>query len=490
MRMTRWKLGGLTSGVAVFAGLTLGGISGIGEPEVERRAAAAAAVTALMAILWLTESLPIYATACLPLVLFPVVRPFQGGSVANLREAALPYVHPYIFLFMGGMGIAAAMQQWNLHRRIALGIMRRIGTGPRRLLLGVLLATACISLWISNTATATMMVPIALSVIREIERQSGGKRLPEFGAALMLAVAWGANVGGIGTKIGTAPNAQFAGFMERQGLQISFLRFSAVGLGFVVLFLPMAFALLWRVGRRDAPASGAGAEALREECARLGPVRRGEGVVLSTFAAAAVLWIFGQPLAEGLRTLSGLHRLTVAHVEGSVAMAAALLLMMLRVGGRQVLGLSSLRLVPWPTLLLLGGGFSMAEAIQGSGLSDWMAERMLVLRDVPPLIQVVAATVATVALSAVASNTATIAVMLNVLRGAVPAGQMTTVLFAATIASSCDFALPAGTPPNAIVFGSGYLTVPKMARSGAVLDLAAAVIAALWCSAVVPALVG
>jgi solute carrier family 13 (sodium-dependent dicarboxylate transporter), member 2/3/5 len=484
-RFTPWKLAGLLAGFLAFALL-----AGLDSPlkhgaEWGPRPAYAAAGAALMAIWWLTEALPIYVTACVPLVLFPLLGVFGPGLGANVRQSVLPYVDPYIFLFAGGMGIAAAMQQWNLHRRIALGIMDRVGTDPRRLLAGFLVATAFISLWISNTATAAMMMPIGIAVISQIEDHVGGRRLARYGMAIMLSIAYGANVGGIGTKIGTAPNAQFSGFMERLDISISFLQFLAVGLPFVLMFLPVVWWMLWRIGREDGLTGEIGADVVAGELVKLGPVRRPERIVLGVFLATAVLWIAGKWLTSLLAPHVTLFELTSAHFEGGVAMLAALLLLLWRTQGRQVLGFRALSRVPWETLLLLGGGFAMAAAIQKSGLSGFMSSQLAVVRGLPPFGQVLLASVATVALSAVASNTATIAVMLVVLKDAVAPEIMTTVLFAATIACSCDFALPAGTPPNAIVFGSGYVTIPRMARTGVVLDLLAAVLAAVWCWVIV-----
>jgi sodium-dependent dicarboxylate transporter 2/3/5 len=326
-----------------------------------------------------------------------------------------------------------------------------------------------------------MLMPIGMAVIAQIEEQTGGRRLARYGMAIMLSIAYGSNVGGIGTKIGTAPNAQFSGFMERMGVSVSFLQFMAVGLPFVLLFLPVVWWMLWRIGRGDGLAGEIGAEVVEGELARLGRIRRPERIVLGVFLTAAALWIIGKWLTALLAPRVTLFRLTSAHVEGGIAVLAAFTLMLWRSGGRQVLGFRALSRVPWETLLLLGGGFAMAAAIQKSGLSDFMSAQLAAVRGLPPFGQVVLASVATVALSAVASNTATIAVMLVVLRDAVAPEVMTTTLFAATIACSCDFALPAGTPPNAIVFGSGYVTIPRMARTGAVLDLLAALLVAGWC---------
>ncbi|HBL30807.1 MAG TPA: sodium:sulfate symporter [Acidobacteria bacterium] len=482
LSFSRWKLAGLFGGLLAFALLAGLDTPLRHDPAFGARPAYAAAGAALMAIWWLTEAIPIYWTACVPIVLFPLFGVFGDAP----EKALLPYVDPYIFLFAGGMGIAAAMQQWNLHRRIALTIMDRIGSDPRRLLAGTLLSTAFISLWISNTATAAMMMPIGLAIIAQLEAQRDGRRLAGYGMAIMLAIAYGANVGGIGTKIGTAPNAQFSGFMERMGSPVSFLQFLVVGLPFVLLFLPVVWWMLWRIGRQDGLSGEIGAGVISGELARLGAVKRPERIVLAVFLATAGLWIGSKWITAFLKPHVTLVTLGSSHVEGGIAMLAALVLLLWRSQGRQVLGFRALSRIPWETLLLLGGGFAMAAAIQESGLSAWLGQQLLAVRGLPPFSQVVLASVAVVALSAVASNTATIAVMLVVLRDAVSPEILPVVLFAATIACSCDFALPAGTPPNAIVFGSGYVTIPRMARTGALLDLAAALLAALWCWWIVP----
>lgn len=485
MRLTPWKIGGLAAGIVAFVLLLALDTPLKHYGSYGARPAHAAAVAALMAIWWLTEALPIYLTACVPLILYPLLGVFGDGIGKNIAESALPYVDPYIFLFAGGMCIAAAMQQWGLHRRIALQIMRMIGTNPRHLLFGFLAATAFISLWISNTATATMLVPIGIAMIAQLERQLGGRRLKHYGMAIMMSIAYASNIGGIGTKIGTAPNAQFAGFMERIGVEISFLQFMAVGLPFVLMLLPIAWLLLWTIGRRDGLQGDMGATIVAEERAMLGRTTHVEWIVLSVFLATAALWIAGKPLTTWLQGEITFIKITSAHVEGGVAMLAAIVLMLMRTKKGPVLALRSLRSVPWETLLLLGGSFAMAAGIQSSGLSDWMGMQLGGVRDLPPFLQVLLTSLSTVGLSAVASNTATIGIMLNVLKGVVSPGLLNTVLFTATIASSCDFALPAGTPPNAIVFGSGYVSIPRMARTGVVLDLLAAVLAAAWCWLVV-----
>ncbi len=480
----------LALGLAAFAALAL-----IDSPlhhfgEHGALPALAAGVTAWMAIWWIGEAVALWCTALIPLALYPFARVYGDGFGANLWGAFAPYIDPYIFLFLGGMGIAAAMQQWNLHRRVALAIMRRVGTAPGRLLFGVLAATSLVSLWISNTATAAMMLPIGLAVLKELERQAG-KRLASFGCAMMLAIAYGANVGGMGTKIGTVPNAQLAGFLaQERGIDLSFLQFMAIGLPFVIVFVPVLWLALWRVGRADAPSGAMGRAALDREAGQLGAIQRGERVVMFAFLAAATLWIAGKPITDWLKPAVTAFKLGTSHVEAAIALSAAAMLLLWRVGGERVLAPRSFKLLQWDALVLLGGGFSMAAAVEASGLSGWLGAQLAVLREFPPFAQVVLASLATVTLSAFASNVATTAVMLPILMSSVAPGVANVTLVSSALASSCDFALPAGTPPNAIVFGSGYVKVPVMARTGVLLDVLAALIVSAWCWWIVPRIIG
>jgi sodium-dependent dicarboxylate transporter 2/3/5 len=468
-----WQRIGLIAGpiaflLVAFVPSGLHRIEGLGH-----RPAYAAAVAALMAVWWFTEAIPIAVTACLPLVLYPSFGVFGGGVVADAKRAAAPFTDAYIFLFLGGMVIGAAMEQWGLHRRVALYIMRAIGAEPKRLLLGVIVATASVSLWIPNTATAVMMVPIAMALIRQLEAAHGGKKLLAYGCSLMLAVAYASNVGGVGTKIGTGTNSIFAGFVsEKLHYDISFLRYMVLGLPFVMLFLPLVWWVLWRVGRHDAPSETHGREVLDRELAKLGPWSSKEKLVAVVFVIAAVLWVFGDPIRsvthESVARAIGIKP-AGKHYEAAIAMLAALALLLTRgVSVRAALG------IPWGTLLLLGGSFAMAAGIEGSGLSGWVALQLEPVARLPLVGQLALATSATVLLSAIASNTATINLMLNVLP------RSLVVLGASSIAASCDFALPAGTPPNAIVFGSGYVRLPVMMRIGIVLDIAAIAVVTLY----------
>ncbi len=472
--MTRTRLIGLVSG-PVAAALLLLVPSGLHQlPGMGHRPAAAAAVAAWMALWWFTEAIPMAWTSLLPLVLFPLLGVYGGEStLGDVGRAAAPFTDAYIFLFMGGMALGGALEQWGLHRRIALIIMRAIGTGPQRLLLGMLTATAAVSLWISNTATAVMMVPIGMALMAQLEL-SEGRRLQHFGAALMLAVAYGSNVGGIGTKIGTPTNSVFAGVVARRfGTEVGFLEYMVAALPFVILFIPIAWWVLWRLGRQDRLGPGQGVDVIQQELTKLGPLSSGERTVGLVFLTAAVLWIAADPLrswlAPAFASAFGGFKLLGKHYEAGVAMLAAGLLVVI---GR--LSLAALRRVPWDSLLLLGGGFALAAGIEASGLSQWLSLRLSGLEAMSPMAQHATVATTTILLSAIASNTATVNVMLNVLPASRP------LLAVSTFASSCDFALPAGTPPNAIVFGSGYVRLPVMMRAGISLDLLAAALLTLY----------
>jgi solute carrier family 13 (sodium-dependent dicarboxylate transporter), member 2/3/5 len=473
-RRSVWQWAGLALGIAAFLLLALVP-NGLDRIEGHgHRPAYAAGVAAMMALWWLFEAAPIAVTACLPLIFFPVLGVFGKGPAGDTRRTVEPFVDAYIFLFMGGMAIGAAMEQWKLHRRVALHIMRAVGTDPKRLLLGMLIATATISLWISNTATAVMMMPIGVALIAQLESQRGGKRLEHFGGAIMLAVAYASNVGGIGTKIGTGTNSIFCGFVsEKLGRDIGFLQYIALGAPFVLLFIPLVWLALWRTARRDDLGAGHARELLDSELAAMGPMSRGERKVAAVFVIAAALWIAGDPIRKAVAphvpALWEGFKLQGKHYEATVAMLAALALAVMG-----ALSLASLRRLHWGTLVLLGGSFAMAAGIEGSGLSRWMAGELAVVSGLPLLQQIGIASLGTVVLSAVASNTATVNVALNVLPPAMP------VLSATAIAASCDFMLPAGTPPNAIVFGSGYVRLPTMIKTGFVLDLAAVVLVTLY----------
>ncbi len=421
----------------------------------------AAAVSLWMAIWWITEALPIPATALLPIVLFPLL------GVRSIEEATAPYAHPVIFLFMGGFLLAQAMQRWGLHRRLALHIIQRLGSRPAHLVLGFMLAGAFLSLWVSNTATALMMLPIALSVFELLEeRVAEQPALRAFEAALVLSIAYGCNIGGMGTLIGTPPNALLAGFLsETYGYELSFAAWLPLGLPIVAIGLLLTYLLLtyglfpW--GRQLQVEAGA---LIRAELKALGSVQPAERRVAWVFAVTALLWIVRPLLSQWVPGLS----------DAGIAMGAALVLFLLPAGqGQRLLDWESARHLPWGILLLFGGGLSMADAITDTGLARWIGQQVGGLAGWPPLFIVLLATGSIVFLTEITSNTAVAAAFLPVLASAaVGLGQNPLLLTVpATLGASCAFMLPVATPPNAVVYSTGRITMAEMARAGFWLNL-------------------
>jgi sodium-dependent dicarboxylate transporter 2/3/5 len=474
----------------------------------------AAATVALMSCWWITEPVPLWATACLPILTFPIL------SKASLGMVLLQYFDPVNFLFLGGMWIAACMEQWGLHRRIALGIVSKIGTSPRRIVLGFMLATGFITLWISNTAAAVMMFPIAMAVLRKFEEQHSrsDELLQRFGLALMLGIAYAASIGGIGTKIGTGTNLVF---VKNSPQPIDFVTWAMMGMPVVLISIPLVWFYLVRFGARvpDRDFPG-GAETIRSERARLGKMKYGESVALVAFIAAALLWIFRRDIELGGVVILGWSRLvpwdwkemlagtgwpqSVQKIfsdpgDAAVSMSIAAILFFWPVrrkgaeaGHRFALSVSSASRVSWGMLVLLGGGFAMAYGIQASGLSDAIAGNLSHIGKLNSFMATLTVAFIAIGLTEVASNTATASILLPILAasasgfGLDPLPLMLTV----TMAASFGFMLPAGTPPNAIVYSSGYITVPQMARSGLIVDIFGAVLVSLISYFLVPWVLG
>jgi len=408
-----------------------------------------------MAVWWITEAVPIPATALLPVVLFPLI------GAADLAAATSPYANPVIFLFLGGFLIAQAVQRWGLHRRIALSVLRAAGTGPERVVGAFMLATALLSMWVSNTATAVMMLPIGLSVV-----ELTGRRDSRFAIALMLGIAYAASIGGVGTLVGTPPNALLAGFMrETYGITVGFAQWMLVAVPLVAVMLPIAWLVLTRLVFRVRSDRIEGWEdVLARESAALGRPGRGEVVTAAVFALTALAWI--------LRPLLGPH----APSDAGIAITGGLLLFVLPVDGRRgvhALDWATAVKLPWDVLLLFGGGLSLAGAISRSGLADWLGSSLAALGFLPLLAVMGLVTVLIIFLTELTSNTATTAAFLPILAAlAVGLGQNPFFLVVpAALAASCAFMLPVATPPNAIVYGSGCVTIPRMARAGVVLNV-------------------
>lgn len=446
-----------------------------------------AAVAFLMAVWWTTEAIPIPATALVPLPAFPML------GVLDAPTTAAPYANELIFLFMGGFIIAVALERWGLHRRIALTIVHAVGTSPERLVLGFMLATAFLSMWISNTATVTMMLPVAVAVGEMLRPQDTHGRY-EFGIALMLGIAYSASIGGVATLIGTPPNAVLAGAAnELLGIQIGFVQWMVVGVPVAAVFLPILWLLLTRVLFPASELSGDAAEVIEAEKKNLGPASVGEWRVGIVFGLTAFAWLMRSEKAFGLFTVPGIQTYMPWVRDSTIAMLASVLLFVIpasRKEGEYLLDWPTARRIPWGILVLFGGGLSLARAMDQSGLAAWIGSGVSVLEGVPLWVLIAAVGALFVFLTEVTSNTATSTMAMPIVAGiAVGLGVAPLVLMAtAALSASMAFMLPVATPPNAIVFGSGYISMAEMVRAGIRLNLIAIVIITIAGTLLVPLL--
>jgi len=431
----------------------------------------AGAVAVLMAVWWMTEAIPLYATSLLPLVLYPLL------GIMNAKEAAAPYAEPTIFLFMGGFFLAMAMQRWGLHRRVALCVIQILGTQPRRLLLGFMIATALISMWVSNTATTMMIYPIGLALITQFPIKDRSR----FASALMLGIAYSASIGGVGTLIGTPPNAIFAGqakllFPDLE--EVSFLKWMLVGVPYILLFLPMAWLYLSFIHIKTIVLEG-DPRVLKEEMERLGPVSRGEIWVSLVFLLTVLGWIFREEMHFGSFVIPGWTNLLGVEKwvhDATVVIAASLILFIIPVNlkkGEFLLNWEWAAKIPWGVLVLFGGGFSLAVSFQETDLADWMGGRLTGLMKIPLPLFITALCYGVIFLGELTSNTAQTAMLMPILGSTAKSMGIHPYLLMipATMSASSGFMLPVATPPNAIVFGSGILTIRQMVKAGFVLDL-------------------
>ncbi|HUT40107.1 MAG TPA: SLC13 family permease [Gammaproteobacteria bacterium] len=423
-----------------------------------------AAVAVLMAVWWLTEAIPIPATALLPIMLFPVLGVMSGADITRA------YGHHLIYLFLGGFLIAVTMEKWNLHHRIALHTIRVVGTTPQRIVLGFMLATAFLSMWISNTATTMMMVTIAVAVLHEVEsRIEHAPGELRFGTALMLGIGYSASIGGVATLIGTPPNAIFAGVVERTyGYTISFVEWMAFGLPLSLVMLAITWFYLTRVVFRSETGPLPGGRAfIRDQLERLGPMSRQEKQVAAVFLAVAVLWV-----VRGIYQPDALRQVE----DSTIAIAGALLLFMIPVDlkrGEFLLDWKTAVTIPWDIIILFGGGFALAQGFIDSGLTQWLADRLVVLQGIDLWLVIASVVLLVIFLTEVTSNTATASLLLPVMGALAAAIEVHPfgVMVAAVVAASFAFMLPVATPPNAIVFSSRYVTILQMAKAGFWLNL-------------------
>ncbi len=450
--------------------------------DVPHEAKVTAAVAALMGAWWMTEAIPIPATALLPLILFPVL------SGVAINQVGASYGNSIIFLFMGGFMLALAMQRWNLHRRIALVTVRAMGTSPSMVVAGFMAATGFLTMWVSNTATAVMMIPIGVSVLMLVAKLSGGMDVdaataaadPEseevkqfviksnFGTALMLGIAYASSAGSLATIIGTPPNTLLVGYLSaNHDIHIGFGQWMLVGLPLAVVFLFLSWFLLTKVLFKPEIAEiPGGRELMTAEIKKLGPMSQGEIRVAIIFALAALAWVF-VPLIWPANT---------PITDAGIAMVVGLVLFTLPAGankGVRLLNWGTAEKLPWGVLLLFGGGLALSAQFTSSGLTEWIGKVTQGIGGLPTVLVVVILTTGIIFLTELTSNTATAATFLPVAGGVAMGIGVDPMLLTipVALAATCAFMLPVATPPNAIAFGSGYVTIGQMVRGGLWLNL-------------------
>jgi sodium-dependent dicarboxylate transporter 2/3/5 len=457
----RLALVGLFAGPLAFAALLALPVPA----DLDRAGWQVAAVAAFMAVWWFSQAVPLGVTALLPIVLFPTL------GVTGIGEATGPYAHPLVFLFLGGFVVALTMERWNLHRRLAMAVIGVAGRQPDRLIGGFMLATAGLSMWVSNTATTLMMVPIAFSVIDYLTGSGDAAGDPDeadrFARGLLISVAYAASIGGLATLIGTPPNAFLAAYVsEVYGVQIGFGRWMLLGLPVSAVLLAVTWWLLTRFlfRARDLGLDRAHRELARAR-ERLGPMGRGERMTAVLFAGVGLLWVFRPFVAR-----------VVPIDDTGIAIAAAVAAFVLPVDLRErefLMDWEHAKKLPWEILLLFGGGLSLAHAIQTSGLASWLGDLLAGAGGAPPFAIVLLSVALVVFLTELTSNTATAAVFVPI-AGTLAVGIGLDPLILAVpvaLAASCAFMMPVATPPNAIVFGAGRLTVLQMCYAGFLLNV-------------------
>ncbi|WP_306016181.1 SLC13 family permease [Oceanicaulis sp. MMSF_3324] len=481
---------GLITGIVIAVGLQL-----LPVPEgLDRSAWLLASLALMMAAWWASEAIPIAATALVPLALFPVF------DILSMRAASAPYADPIVMLLLGGFIVALAIEKWNLHARIALNIVAAFGSRPALMMLGFMTATAVLSMWISNTATTLMMIPIALKVADALKDE--GVDASQFAPALALAVAYSASVGGIMTPVGTPTNLIAMGFMQREyDAMISFPQWMMLGLPAALLIIPSMWLILTKwVFRVDGHAPNeAGREIILQHKAELGRMTTPELRVALAFGVVAILWmgrvlpgfLIGQPdisfgwnpLLAWISTQLELP-ITLSLGNAQIAMAGALAMFLIPAGGKTgqaLMDWESAKRLPWEVILLFGGGLSLAAAIQATGLAEWIGSHLQWVASLPLPLTVLILAFIVVFLTELTSNVATISGFLPVLGAvAISAGVPPEHLIVpVALSASCAFMLPVATAPNAIVYASGAASMTQMIKAGFRINLVAAPLIAL-----------
>lgn len=448
-----------------------------------------AALAVWMAAWWTTSAVPLEVTALLPLAALPLL------GTGSVDRVAAPYANPVIFLFLGGFFLAAALERWDLHRRLAYGILGLVGTDRRRVVLAFMVTTGFVSMWISNTAAAVMMLPMAMAVLT-LARESDAAaqsaagtgttpRRDDLGIALTLAIAYAASIGGIGTLIGTPPNAIYAAAVRQlYHTDVGFGDWMATALPLAAALLLVGWLLLTRLVYRTSGRIPGLADRIRAERRALGRLAGPERFVLWVFVLAALAWVLREPKTLGALRVPGLASFVPGLTDPGIAIIAAVLLFALPLSLRErrfALDWDTASRVPWGILLLFGGGLSLADAFQASGLAHWFGGLLSGLAGQPRFVVVLAVAGLFVWLSELTSNTALSAMAMPLLAGLSGGlGHSPLLLMhVATLANSLAFCLPVGTPPNAVVFATGAVTVPQMIRAGVWMNIASIVAVAV-----------
>lgn len=446
-----------------------------------------AAIAILMAVWWITDAIPLFATALLPIILYPLLGIMKGKAIAPI------YVNSTIFLFMGGFMIALTMERWNLHKRMALVIIRFIGGGPSRIILGFMVAAAFLSMWISNTATAIMMVPIGLAIVSQMEAKFDVKETHKFTVGLMLGIAYACSVGGMATLVGTPPNLSFARIYEitfPTAKPIAFGMWFIMGLPLCIVMMGVIWVTLTKIFFRVPPHITVDRSIVDKEYEELGPISYEERIVLTIFSLTAILWIFRKTLNLGFVKIPGWSQLLPYPKlidDGTVALFMAMLMFLIPVRSKEatsptIMGPDVVQKIPWNIVLLFGGGFAMAKGFQVTGLSGLIGQQFSGLAGMPTILMIMIICFGLTFLTEVTSNTATTQMILPILASLAVDMQTNPLLLMipATLSASCAFMMPVATPPNAIVFGSGRIRIAEMARVGIFINIIGVIVISLF----------
>ncbi|QTA86253.1 SLC13 family permease [Desulfonema magnum] len=445
-----------------------------GKPIVTRMAA----VATLMAVWWITDAIPLFATALLPMLLYPLLGILNGKSTAPI------YINSTIFLFMGGFMIALTMEKWNLHKRIALFIIRLIGGGPSRIVLGFMVAAAFLSMWISNTATAIMMVPIGMAIISQMEAKFSAEETHKFTVGLMLGIAYACSLGGVATLVGTPPNLSFARIFEitfPEAQPIAFGTWFIMGLPLCAVMLGIVWVMLTKIFFRVPAHITVDKSIVDKEYDDLGSMSFEEKSVLIIFFLTAFLWVFRKKLNLGFFSIPGWSELMPYPRlidDGTVALFMAMILFLIPTRSRDaesptVMGPDVIRNLPWNIVLLFGGGFALAKGFQVTGLSTLIGNKFSGLAGMSPILMILILCFSLTFLTELTSNTATTEMILPILASVAFAMKTNPLMLMipATLSASCAFMMPVATPPNAIVFGSGRIKIAEMAKVGIFINI-------------------